>query len=188
MNRFAIAFGAALLAISSIAEAQWAMVARRAMGRVEQMSQQSQQPGGASYDSGIGVFREIARQAEINPAGSAAIPLFPPALTNHQVMVFSLSTPTPGPISGPVPNYVQMNGSLAEDRLFFASEQRVFDNVVDRFNNYTPFVTARDVSCSLAGVMPPSTWRSRWMRHQSSRSSASKLPPPKRLSARGMTL
>ena len=51
MNRFAIAFGAALLAISSIAEAQWAMVARRAMGRVEQMSQQSQQPGGASYDS-----------------------------------------------------------------------------------------------------------------------------------------
>jgi pimeloyl-ACP methyl ester carboxylesterase len=107
---------------------------------------------GASFDSSIGVFREVARQAEINPDGVAAIPLFPPTLTNHQVMVFSLSTPTPGPVSMPVPNYVQMNGSLAQDRLFFASEARVFENVVDRFNNYTPVVTTRDISCSLAGV------------------------------------
>ena len=51
MRTFAISFGVALLAVSSVAEAQWAMVARRAMGRVEQMSQQSQQPGGANYDS-----------------------------------------------------------------------------------------------------------------------------------------
>jgi hypothetical protein len=51
MRTFAIAFGAALLAISSVAEAQWVMLARRAVGRVEQMSQQSQQPGGANYDS-----------------------------------------------------------------------------------------------------------------------------------------
>ena len=41
----------ALLAISSVAEAQWVMLARRAVGRVEQMSQQSPQAGGASYDS-----------------------------------------------------------------------------------------------------------------------------------------
>lgn len=113
---------------------------------------EAQLAGGASFDSSIGIFREVARQAEINPAGVAAIPLFPPTLTNHQVMVLSLSTPTPGPVSMPVPNYVQMNGSLAEDRLFFASEPRLFDNVVDRFNNYTPVVTTRDVSCSLAGV------------------------------------
>lgn len=107
---------------------------------------------GASFDSAIGIFKEVARQSEINPDGVAAIPLFPPNLTNHQVMVLSLSTPTPGPVSMPVPNYIQMNGSLAEDRLFFASEQRVYDNVVDRFNNYTPVVTTRDISCSLAGV------------------------------------
>ncbi|HVG07639.1 MAG TPA: hypothetical protein VNM67_08030 [Thermoanaerobaculia bacterium] len=113
---------------------------------------QAQLAAGASFDSSIGLFREIARQAEINPSGLAAIPLFPPSLTNHQVMVLSLSTPTPGPISMPVPGYVQMNGSLAKDRLFFASEPRLFENVVHRFNNYTPHVTTRDISCSLAGV------------------------------------
>jgi hypothetical protein len=53
MRTFAIAFGAGLLAISSIAEAQWVMLARRAVGRVEQMSQQSPQPGGANYDSAV---------------------------------------------------------------------------------------------------------------------------------------
>jgi hypothetical protein len=51
MRTIAIAFGAALLAVSSIAEAQWVMLARRAIGRVEQMSQQSPQAGGANYDS-----------------------------------------------------------------------------------------------------------------------------------------
>src|SRR4030095_6328330 len=43
--------GLAALCISTVAEAQWVMIARRAVGRVEQMSQQSQQPDGASYDS-----------------------------------------------------------------------------------------------------------------------------------------
>ena len=43
--------GLAALCISTLAEAQWVLVARRAVGRVEQMSQQSQQPDGASYDS-----------------------------------------------------------------------------------------------------------------------------------------
>ena len=108
--------------------------------------------GGASYDSGIGVFREVPRFAKINPSGLTPIPLFPPTLTNHQVMVAALSVPTPGPVSMPVPNYIQMNGSLAEDRLFFASEERIYENILATFNNYTPFVTARDVSCSLAGV------------------------------------
>jgi hypothetical protein len=36
---------------SGAAEAQWALVAKRAIGRVEQMSQQSPQSSGASYDS-----------------------------------------------------------------------------------------------------------------------------------------
>jgi hypothetical protein len=50
----------------------------------------------------------------------------------------------------PVPGYVQMAGSLAEDRLFFASEPRLFENV-GQFNSYVPVRLVRDVSCSLAG-------------------------------------
>ena len=46
-----IACGLVALFASSIAEAQWVMLARRAVGRVEQMSQQSSQPDGASYSS-----------------------------------------------------------------------------------------------------------------------------------------
>ncbi len=46
-----VVLGIAALFASSIAEAQWVMLARRAVGRVEQMSQQSAQPGGANYDS-----------------------------------------------------------------------------------------------------------------------------------------
>jgi hypothetical protein len=43
--------GLVALCASSLAEAQWVLLARRAIGRVEQISQQSQQAGGASYDS-----------------------------------------------------------------------------------------------------------------------------------------
>lgn len=43
--------GVAALVVSSVAEAQWVMLARRAVGRVEQMSQQSPQAGGPSYDT-----------------------------------------------------------------------------------------------------------------------------------------
>jgi hypothetical protein len=46
-----IAGGLTALCVSSLAEAQWVLLARRAIGRVEQMSQQSQQANGASYDS-----------------------------------------------------------------------------------------------------------------------------------------
>ncbi len=43
--------GIAALFASSIAEAQWVMLARHAIGRVEQMSQQSKQSDGANYDT-----------------------------------------------------------------------------------------------------------------------------------------
>jgi hypothetical protein len=46
-----VACGLAALFVTSLAEAQWVLLARRAIGRVEQMSQQAQQPDGASYDS-----------------------------------------------------------------------------------------------------------------------------------------
>jgi hypothetical protein len=42
--------GIATLLAAQIAEAQWVMLARRAVGRIEQMSQ-SQGDGGASYDA-----------------------------------------------------------------------------------------------------------------------------------------
>jgi pimeloyl-ACP methyl ester carboxylesterase len=124
----------------------------RAMNQDYCAALEAQLAAGASFDSFISIFREVPRQAAVNPSGLTPILLFPPNLTNHQVMVLAFSTPTPGPISMPVPNYIQMNGSLAEDRLFFASEARVFENVVGRFVNYTPHVTTRDISCSLAGV------------------------------------
>jgi hypothetical protein len=44
-----VVLGIAALLASSIAEAQWVMLARRAVGRVEQMSQTS--PTGATYDT-----------------------------------------------------------------------------------------------------------------------------------------
>jgi pimeloyl-ACP methyl ester carboxylesterase len=114
---------------------------------------EAQIAAGAVYDGvGTNVFREVAKQAKLSPAGLTPIPLFPPSLTSHQVMVLLLSTPSPGPISMPVPDYIQMNGSLAEDRLFFASELRIFENVIGQFNSYSPVPLVRDISCSLAGV------------------------------------
>jgi hypothetical protein len=50
-RRTAAAVMVAALLASGLAEAQWVMLARRAVGRVEQMSQQSPQSGGASYDT-----------------------------------------------------------------------------------------------------------------------------------------
>ncbi len=40
-----------LLLCTDVAQAQWALVAKRAIGRVEQMSQQSKDAAGPSYDS-----------------------------------------------------------------------------------------------------------------------------------------
>ncbi len=50
-TRLVAILGIAALFASSIAEAQWVMLARRAVGRVEQMSQQSKEPDGPSYDT-----------------------------------------------------------------------------------------------------------------------------------------
>jgi hypothetical protein len=47
----AVLLGAAAMLASSVADAQWVMLARHVVGRVEQMSQQSPQAGGANYDS-----------------------------------------------------------------------------------------------------------------------------------------
>jgi pimeloyl-ACP methyl ester carboxylesterase len=113
---------------------------------------ESQLASGLVYDGvGTNVLKMASELARTTPKGLTPIPLFPPNLTNHQTLVAILSTPTPGPATMPAPNYVLMNGSLAEDRLFNASERRVFDDIA-RFNSYVPLSLVRDISCSLAGV------------------------------------
>lgn len=112
---------------------------------------EAQLAAGIVFDGvGPNVFKAVAKAAELAPGGTTINPLFPPVFTNHQVMVLLLSVPAPGPVSMPVPGYIQMNGSLAEDRLFFASEPRLFENV-GQFNSYAPVRLVRDVSCALAG-------------------------------------
>jgi pimeloyl-ACP methyl ester carboxylesterase len=113
---------------------------------------QAQLGAGLVYD-GVGgnVIKAATEFFRSAPNGLNPIPLFPPTLTSHQTLVAILSTPTPGPATMPAPNYVLMNGSLAEDRLFNASEPRVIDGIL-RFNAYAPLPLVRDISCSLAGV------------------------------------
>jgi hypothetical protein len=50
-RRSLLVLGTLTMLVANAAEAQWALVAKRAIGRVEQMSQQSPQAGGPSYDS-----------------------------------------------------------------------------------------------------------------------------------------
>ncbi|HEY9423043.1 MAG TPA: hypothetical protein VIW92_16645 [Thermoanaerobaculia bacterium] len=123
----------------------------RAMNQGYCAAVEAQLAAGIFYDGvGPSVFKEVTKNARLVPSGLTPIPLFPPTLTNHQVFVLLVSVPSPGPVTMPVPNYIQMNGSLAEDRLFFASEQRAYENI-SRFVSYAPIALVRDISCSLAG-------------------------------------
>ncbi|HEV2851299.1 MAG TPA: alpha/beta hydrolase [Thermoanaerobaculia bacterium] len=113
---------------------------------------QAQLAAGLLYDGlGGNVIKMAVEMVRTNPGGLTPIPLFPPTLTNHQTLVAILSTPNPTPATMPAPNYVLMNGSLAEDRFFNASEPRVIDSIL-RFTSYAPLPLVRDISCSLAGV------------------------------------
>ncbi|HEY4563648.1 MAG TPA: hypothetical protein VIJ36_11740, partial [Thermoanaerobaculia bacterium] len=113
---------------------------------------QAQLAAGMIYDGvGTNLFKMVGSLSQTTPGGLTPIPLFPPNLTNHQLLVTFVSVSTPNPVTMPVPNYVLMNGSVAEDRLFNASEPRLYDDL-SRFNDYSPVVLVRDVSCSLAGV------------------------------------
>lgn len=124
----------------------------RALNQGYCAADEAQLAAGAVYDGvSTNVFREVTRQAELSPGGPNMIPLFPPTLTGHQTLVALVSTPTPGPVTMPVPNYIQMNGSLAQDRLFYASDERVFQDVRS-FLNYAPNILVRDINCSLAGT------------------------------------
>jgi pimeloyl-ACP methyl ester carboxylesterase len=112
---------------------------------------QGQLAAGVFYDGASnGVLKQVTTDARLVPTGLTANPLFPPAFTNHQVLVATVAVPTPGPASMTVPNEVLMNGDLAEDRLFFASEPRLFEDV-SRFANYAPVALLADITCSIAG-------------------------------------
>ena len=113
---------------------------------------QAQLGAGLIYDDvGANVFKMAASLAQNTPGGLTPIPLFPPNLTNHQTLLTITSVSTPNPVTMPVPNYVLMNGSVTEDRFFYVSEPRLYDDL-NRFNAYSPLVLVRDISCSLAGV------------------------------------
>lgn len=113
---------------------------------------EAQLAAGLTYDGvGTNVAQQVAHLARIAPAALTPNPLFPPFFTNHQALVALFAEITPGPVTLPVPNYVAMNGSLAQDRLFYASEPRIFEDL-ERFNHYSPLVLVRDISCTLAGL------------------------------------
>ncbi|MFN7963945.1 MAG: hypothetical protein U0002_21965 [Thermoanaerobaculia bacterium] len=94
-------------------------------------------------------IRFVAQLAATDPDGLSPLPGLPPGTTNHQALVAFLSLPQDGPL-WPTPGYVRVAGSVAEDRFFFASDERVFV-FSSLFNDYSATRTIRDVSCSLAG-------------------------------------
>lgn len=124
-----------------------------ALNQVYCAADEAQLATGAVYDGvGTNVFQMVTKLSHQTPGGLTPIPLFPPNFTNHQVLVLLVSVPSPSPVTMPVPNYILMNGSLPEDKLYFASEERLYEDVAGRFNAYSPLVLVRDINCSLAGV------------------------------------
>ncbi|MCB1036126.1 MAG: hypothetical protein KDD47_20050, partial [Acidobacteria bacterium] len=113
---------------------------------------EAQLAAGITFDAvGGSVLRRVVEHSATSPHGLNTIPFFPPFLTRHQAMVAAVSQEAPGPVSMPVPGYIAMAGDLAQDRLSFADERRLYDNV-RTFANYVPNAVVRDVSCSLAGI------------------------------------
>ncbi|MEO1367077.1 MAG: hypothetical protein AAFX50_07840, partial [Acidobacteriota bacterium] len=114
---------------------------------------EAQIAGGLIFDAvGTGIFKMSAQQASVAPDGPTTIPLFPPFLTNRQVLLAGLTQPPPGPVSMPVPGYLSTAPNGSGDGLAFASEEKVIRNVLTTFSSYTPQPIIRDLSCSLAGL------------------------------------
>jgi pimeloyl-ACP methyl ester carboxylesterase len=112
---------------------------------------QAQLAANVLYDDvGDNLFKEVTTLSRVTPDGITPVPLAPPGLTNHQALVAFVSVPTPGPYTETVPNEVLLNGSLAENRLFFASEPRLYETI-SRFASYSPTALLADITCSIAG-------------------------------------
>ena len=105
---------------------------------------------GIYYDGQNGpAFKFVNQLSQIAPNAPAMFPGFPPGITNHQAFILAMSAPPLSPVS-PRPGYFNAAGNFLEDRLFFANEQLVHDNVAG-FNDYTPTRMFRDLNCGLAG-------------------------------------
>ena len=106
--------------------------------------------GGVYYDGQNGpAFKFLNQLAQIAPNAPAMFPGFPPGITNHQAWILAMSAPPLSPLT-PRPGYFNAAGNFLEDRLFFANEQLVHDNVAV-FEDYTPTKMLRDLNCGLAG-------------------------------------
>lgn len=114
---------------------------------------EAQLAAGFVYDDlTFNILKQVGQSCELVRFGLTPIPLYPPVLNNHQVLVAALSAPTPGLwVSQPVPTYVLAMGDLAADRLTYASEDRVLESA-RRLYSYFPTALYRDIACSLAGV------------------------------------
>jgi pimeloyl-ACP methyl ester carboxylesterase len=100
-------------------------------------------------DTTLPGIRGIVGLAAANPHGPTPLPGFPPGTTNHQVMVFLLAVPQPGPL-WPTHDFVRCAGSVPEDRFFFSTDPRVIAHSL-LFSDYVDNLAIRDISCSLAG-------------------------------------
>jgi len=99
-------------------------------------------------------FKQIALLGEQDPDGISPIaPMFglPAGTTNHQLFVFGLTTPTPGPATMPVPDYVLVGGDYTTDSFDYIDETRILADIAE-FSDYVPNGVVRDISCSLAGA------------------------------------
>lgn len=95
--------------------------------------------------------KALLQLAQIAPQSPTPFPGFPLGTTNRQAYVMVLTSPSPGPPTSPFNAGLQLvAGSVAEDRLFFASEA-IVASTITRFNHYVAVAELRDVVCSQAG-------------------------------------
>ena len=95
------------------------------------------------------IIRLIYSLSLSNPRGPTPFPGFPPGFTNRQVFLALRASPQPAPPAY-VPGYTLAVGSVAENRFFYSSEERLA-MLINQLNHYEPLALVRDYTCALAG-------------------------------------
>lgn len=110
--------------------------------------------GGTVFSEQFGAgTKAILQLSQIAPNAPTPFPGFPPGTTNRQAYLLVLTAPSPGPPASPFnAGFRLVAGSVAEDRVFFASED-ILASTISRFNHYVALAELRDVVCSQAGDM-----------------------------------